>query len=113
MAEKDGNTKPAPPTNENVNQPHRPKGDIRDEQTKGEAERSTAAAPIAAAVVHDKIAPSSQTNDLRQPDTHVAPAAASVVPQTGHTPSAPVQLESKRKTELVQVETRTPANTNK
>ncbi len=113
MAEKDGNTKSAPPTNENANQPHRPKGDIRDEQTKGEAERSTAAAPIAAAVVHDKIAPSPQTNDLRQPDTQVPPAAASVVPQEGHTPSAPVQLESERKTELVQIETRTPANTNK
>jgi hypothetical protein len=113
MAEKDGNTKPAPPTNENVNQPHRPKGDIRDEQTKGEAERSTAAPPIAAAVVHDKIAPSPQTNDLRQPDTQVPPAATSVVPQEGHTPSAPVQLESERKTELVQIETRTPANTNK
>ena len=38
---------------------------------------------------------------------------SSNAPQEGHTPSAPVQLENERKTELVQIETHRPANTNK
>ena len=81
-----------------------------DEQAKNESERSTVAAPIAAAAGHDKIAPSPQSNDLRQPDTQAPPAGPSMAPQEDRTP---VQLESERKTELVQVETRTPADTNK
>ncbi len=81
MAEKDGDTKSAPPTNENANQPQRPQDNVRDEQTKREPEKNT--------------------------------VAASIAPQEGHRPSAPVQLESERKTELVQIETHTPANTNK
>ena len=100
-------------TNENVNQPHRPQGNIRNEHPKSESERNTAVAPIVAAVVHDKIAPDPQPRDINPPDAQAPPAAASIAPQEGHTPSAPVQLESERKTELVQVETRTPANTNK
>ncbi len=109
-AAKDGDTKPAALANGNVNQQQRPEDNIRDEQAKNESERSTVAAPIAAAAGHDKIAPSPQSNDLRQPDTQAPPAGPSMAPQEDRTP---VQLESERKTELVQVETRTPADTNK
>ncbi|TDJ69564.1 MAG: Rne/Rng family ribonuclease [Proteobacteria bacterium] len=81
MAQKDGDTQSAPPTNENANRPQRPQDNIRDEQTRGEPEKNT--------------------------------VTASIAPQEGHTPLAPVQLESERKTELVQIETHKPANTNK
>ncbi len=81
MTEKAGDTKSAPPTNENANQPQRPKDNIRDEQTTAEPEKNI--------------------------------VAASIARQESHTPSAPVQSESERKTELVQIETHRPANTNK
>ncbi|MFQ5761095.1 MAG: Rne/Rng family ribonuclease, partial [Acidiferrobacterales bacterium] len=106
-AGKDGDAKPVAPANENVNQQQRPKDNIRDEQAKSGPEKSTVAAPSAATVAHDKITPESDINQL---DTQTPPAATSIAPKDDHTPA---QLESERKTELVQVETRPPANTNK